>query len=89
MKEKENGLSCYQKLREDGSKGIHVENREWLHESNMGSSFSNFGNLANTPQLPKQRKRELKNKVRLGKEVAKKLSTPLFDMSWVDEFPEG
>ena len=55
----------------------------------MGSSFSNFGNLANTPQLPKQRKRELKNKVRLGKEVAKKLSTPLFDMSWVDEFPEG
>ena len=55
----------------------------------MGSSFSNSGNLANTPQLPKPRNRELKNKMRLGKEVAKKLSTPLFDMSWVDELPEG
>lgn len=39
--------------------------------------------------ISEPRKRKLESLVRLAEEAAKKLSAPLFDISWMDDFPKG
>lgn len=45
--------------------------------------------LTITPGLPEPRKRELEGMVRLGEEETIKLSAPLFDMSWMNDFSKA